>query len=73
MTDLYECKERPVPYVVSWAISCPICGGEIEYHPQEDDCGAFEFDPAEWPVCETCDAMIEPETVKISVVRTFAP
>lgn len=64
----YQCPERPVPYVTSWAIQCPICEAELPYEPEEADSGAFEMDPASWPVCEECNAMLEPEQVQVIIV-----
>lgn len=68
MTDLYECKERLVPFASSWAVGCPSCGKEFEYSPHENDSGAFELDAAEWPVCEDCGVIFTPETVKVCVI-----
>lgn len=68
MSRMYECPERPVPYASGWAIQCPICQGEIEYFVKENDAGAFAMEPSEWPVCEECNAMLEPEQVQVIIV-----
>ena len=65
MAEPYETKERPVPFVRTWAVCCPVCGYELEYEPIETDAGEFELDPANWPVCEACDVMFEPLPVQV--------
>lgn len=74
MSEIYESKERPVPYPLTWAVRCPNCDVEMEYDVSEDDSGTFGFDPANWPVCEPCQVMFQPESVEVRVIAdTPAP
>jgi hypothetical protein len=61
-SGIFECKDRPVPYVQRWGIQCPSCGEHMDYEPEESEPGRFVMDPAEWPVCE-CGCMFEPAAV----------
>lgn len=63
MSELYEAEDRPLPYPTAWAVNCPNCNQAFEYEPDEDDSGAFGFDPSNWPVCEECKVMFMPKTV----------
>ena len=65
MTELYEVKDRPVPYPKAWVVPCPVCGFEHDYEPIEASDGVFRFDPANWPICEACAVMFEPVSVAI--------
>lgn len=64
---VYDCRDRPTPRVAAWEVNCPCCDRPIEYRPTEDR-STFAMDPAEWPVCEPCAVMFEPETVTLSIV-----
>lgn len=68
MSGYYQCPERPVPYPTGWAIQCPICDQELPYEPVEEDSGAIAFEPANWPLCEECNALLEPEQVQVIIV-----
>lgn len=72
MSEIYESKYRPTPYPTAWAVKCPCCDTPMEYEVEEDDSGAFGFDPANWPICEPCSVMFRPETVEVRVVSTAA-
>lgn len=65
MNGPYETKQRPTPYPTAWAVPCPVCGFEIDYEPIESEDGLVSFDPANWPVCESCDVMFEPKTMEL--------
>jgi hypothetical protein len=56
---------------VTLAVDCPSCGERVEYHPDEDDAGAFTC-VEEWPVCALCDAVIDvPPLRLVPVASTY--
>jgi hypothetical protein len=65
--EIFEAKDRPVPYVGQWLVDCPTCGQGMNYSPEEDDAGSFVMDPSEWPVCSECGCMFQPADVCIKV------
>jgi len=69
----YECRERPIPYPLTWGVRCPSCERAFEYEPVEDESGVFGFDPAEWPTCEDCDVMFDPVAVQVIAIDDDAP
>lgn len=68
--NYYEPKERPIPRPIGWMIQCPGCAEELEYRPTSEDFRTYEHDPAEWPVCDACEMILEPETIEIRVIPT---
>ncbi len=62
MMRVVPAADLPMPS--GWCVTCPCCGAELEYEPEEDDAG--HFTPRDqWPECEACNIVVEPPTVAI--------